>query len=242
MATKKVNAATEETANTAELHENDAQRVEAPEAEGNIPTEEKTQETAKFEQIDEGEALTLDSIEDLTLPGDMELDSEQPRQRWRITDDGCADWALKKIKAEKDELERLTALADKEIARLKEQVEKAQRRYEQNTKFLTSMLAEFFKLVPHKKTKTGTESYRLLNGQLVMKPATVKIQPDDEKLVEWLRDAGHEDLIKVTTSPKWAELKKQITLVGSVAMIEATGEIVEGVSVTDEPAAFSVKF
>ena len=100
MATENTNAVTEETANTAELHETDAQRVEAPEAEGNIPAEEKTQETAKFEQIDEGEALTLDSIEDLTLPGDMELDSEQPRQRWRITDDGCADWALKKIKAE----------------------------------------------------------------------------------------------------------------------------------------------
>ena len=40
----------------------------------------------------------------------------------------------------------------------------------------------------------------------------------------------------------WGELKKQITLVGSVAMIEATGEIVEGVNVTDEPATFSVKF
>jgi hypothetical protein len=193
-------------------------------------------------EMDKPEALTLDSIEDLTLPGDMDPDEEQQSQRWSITDDGCADWALKKIKLEKDELDRITALAEQEIARLKEQVEKAQRRYEQNTAFLTSMLAEFFETVPHKKTKTGTESYRLLNGQLVKKPAAIKLQPDDEKLVEWLRTSGREDLIKVETKAKWAELKKSIEMVGTVAMIAETGEIVEGVDIVEVPPAFSVKF
>ena len=49
---------------------------------------------------DEAETeLTLDTIEDLTLPGDMDQTEEQQGQRFRITDDGCADWALKKIKA-----------------------------------------------------------------------------------------------------------------------------------------------
>ena len=253
MATKKPATTTEETANATESAQNDAQSVETAEGNASVyPQDENAQKTAKYEQIDEGaneapeepeaEALSIDSIEDLTLPGDMDPGEEHQSQRWRITDDGCADWALKKIKAEKDELDRLTALADQEIARLKEQVEKAKRRYEQNTAFLTSMLAEFFETVPHKKTKTGTESYRLLNGQLVKKPAAVKIQPDDEKLVEWLRAAGHEDLIKVETSAKWGELKKQLSVVGTVAMIAETGEIVEGINVTDEPATFSVKF
>ena len=188
------------------------------------------------------EDLTIDVLDDLTLPGDADPNEVQHGRRWRISDDGCADWALKKIKAEKDELDRITALAEAEVARLKEQVENAQRRYDQNTRFLTSMLADFFETVPHKKTKTGTESYRLLNGQLVKKPAAAKMQPDDEKLVAWLRESGREDLIKVETKAMWGDLKKQISLVGTIAMIEETGEIVEGIDIVEVPPAFSVKF
>ena len=243
MATKKTTAATEEAKEAAQAVQNDAQSVETPE-----PTEEPTQsqnapETAKNEPAEaEAEALTLDSIDDLVLPGDVDPDEEQQSQRWRITDDGCADWALKKIKLEKDERDRIVALAEQEIARLKEQIERADRRYEQNTSFLTSMLSEFFETVPHKKTKTGTESYRLLNGQLVKKPAAVKMQPDDEKLVAWLRSVGREDLIKVETKAMWGELKKQIHLVGTIATIEETGELVEGIDIVEVPPAFSVKF
>lgn len=190
----------------------------------------------------EPEVLKLDALDDLTLPGDSDPAAEQNGRRWRITDDGCADWALEKIKAEKDELERLTALAEQKIAELKEKIENAKRRYDQNTAFLTHMLAEYFETVPHKKTKTGTESYQLLSGKLVKKPASFKMQPDDEKLVEWLRSAGREDLIKVETKAAWGDLKKQITIVGEIAMIEETGEIVEGVDVVEAPAEFSVKF
>lgn len=215
-----------------------------------LAAKEQTEPTPETEPQDpaaepaepEGEALSIDSIDELTLPGDMDPDEEQQNQRWRIADDGCADWALKKIKLEKDERDRIVALAEQEIARLKDQIERADRRYDQNTSFLTSMLAEFFETVPHKKTKTGTESYRLLNGQLVKKPATIKLQPDDEKLVTWLRAAGREDLIKVETKAMWGELKKQIEMVGTVAMMPDTGEIIEGIDVVEVPPAFSAKF
>ena len=252
MATKKTKATAEETKKPAESAENCAQCAGTSEGEQQeYPQEENGEKTAKNEpteatasetETDKPETLTLDSIDALTLPGDMDPDEEQQSQRWRIADDGCADWALKKIKLEKDELDRITALAEQEIARLKEQVEKAQRRYEQNTSFLTSMLAEYFDTVPHKKTKTGTESYRLLNGQLVKKPAAVKMQPDDEKLVAWLRATGREDLVKVETKAMWGELKKQIEMVGTVAMIPDTGEIIEGIDFVEVPPAFSVKF
>lgn len=243
MATKKKAAPAEEVQNTQEGAQNDAQRVEVPQ-----PIEEPTQTTNAPESAKNASeeasapALTLDMIDELTLPGDVDPDEEQAPQRWSITDDGCADWALKKIKTEKDELERITALAEQEIARLKEQVEKAQRRYEQNTAFLTSMLEQFFDTVEHKKTKTGTESYRLLHGQLVRKPGGFKPEPDHEKLVAWLRQNGYESLVKVEESARWGDLKKQITFTGTIATITETGEIVEGVNVTETAPAFSVKF
>ena len=242
MAAKKKAAPAEEVQNTQEGVQNDAPRVETPEPIEEPTPNEIAPETA---ENDAGEApatpLTLEELEVLTLPGDADPDEQAP-QRWSITDDGCADWALKKIKTEKDELDRITALAEQEIARLKEQVEKAQRRYEQNTAFLTSMLEQFFDTVEHKKTKTGTESYRLLHGQLVRKPGGFKPEPDHEKLVAWLRQNGYENLVKVEESARWGDLKKQITFTGTIATITETGEIVEGVNVTETAPAFSVKF
>ena len=242
MATKKKAAPAEEVQNTQEGAQNDAQRVEVPQPIEDPPRQQTRQKTPKNASEEaSAPALTLDMIDELTLPGDVD-DEEQAPQRWSITDDGCADWALKKIKTEKDELERITALAEQEIARLKEQVEKAQRRYEQNTAFLTSMLEQFFDTVEHKKTKTGTESYRLLHGQLVRKPGGFKPEPDHEKLVAWLRQNGYESLVKVEESARWGDLKKQITFTGTIATITETGEIVEGVNVTETAPAFSVKF
>ena len=237
----------ETTQDAAQFNENEANDAEASLGDVFHNGTKKCEKTAKEQQTEEpyemeSESLTVDVLDDLTLPGDMDANDEQHSRRWKITDDGCADWALEKIKAEKDELDRLTALAEQKIAELKEKVETAKRRYEQNTTFLTNMLERYFDTVEHKRTKTGTESYRLLNGQLVRKPSTAKMQPDDEKLVAWLRDNGRDDLIKVETKAAWGELKKQITIVGEIAMIEETGEIVEGINIVDVPAAFSVKF
>lgn len=94
-----------------------AQSVETAEGGQEYPTEEAPRKTAKTEPTEgqtdaaaeteaqdptveppepEGEALSLDSIDDLVLPGDVDPGEEQQSQRWRITDDGCADWAPKK--------------------------------------------------------------------------------------------------------------------------------------------------
>lgn len=241
MATKKKAAPAEEVQKAQEGAQNDAQHVESPE-----PTEEPTatqNATETAENVQDGGAtpLTLDTIDDLTLPGDSDETDDQP-QRWSITDDGCADWALKKIKTEQDEHDRVVALADQEIARLLELKAKADRRLQQNTAFLTSMLEQFFGTVEHKKAKTGTETYRLLHGQLVRKPAGFKPAPDHEKLVPWLRANGYEGLVKVKEEAAWGELKKKLTFTGTIATIEDTGELVEGINIEEVPPAFSVKF
>lgn len=72
---------------------------EAPRKTANTePTEGQTDAAAETEAQDpaaestepEGEALSLDSIDDLVLPGDVDPGEEQQSQRWRITDDALA--------------------------------------------------------------------------------------------------------------------------------------------------------
>lgn len=184
------------------------------------------------------EELPAASLEELEQ---FDLGAIQPEERppFRITDDRCADWAVRKIAEERAEYSRLKALADDQIASITEKVEAAKRRMENGTAYLTSCLADFFRTVPHKATKT-TEKYRLLSGTLTLKKGGVKTVQDDEKLVAWLKANGYGDLVKVEESAKWGELKKRLSFTGEIAAIADTGEIVEGVTAYTAPDTFSV--
>ena len=180
-------------------------------------------------------AATLDELEQV----DLGTVAEGERAPFRITDDRCADWAIRKIADERSEYDRLKALADEQIAAINEKVAAARKRMENGTSYLTSCLADFFATVPHKETKT-TEKYRLLSGTLTLKKGGTKATPDDAKLVPWLKANGFSDYVKTEESAKWGELKKGLTFVGSVATITETGEIVEGITVTEQPDIFKV--
>lgn len=184
------------------------------------------------------EELPAASVEELEQ-FDLGAIVQEERPPFRITDDRCADWAVRKIAEERAEYERLKALADEQVAAIAEKVDAAKRRFESGTAFLTSCLSDFFRTVPHKTTKT-TEKYRLLSGTLVLKKGGTKSTTNDEKLVPWLRANGYEDLVKVEETAKWGELKKKLTFAGAVATITETGEIVDGVTAFEAPDTFTV--
>lgn len=155
-------------------------------------------------------AATLDELEQV----DLGTVAEGERAPFRITDDRCADWAIRKIADER-------------------------KRMENGTSYLTSCLADFFATVPHKETKT-TEKYRLLSGTLTFKKGTTKTKLDETKLVPWLKANGYGELVKVEESTRWADLKKLLSYTGDIATLTETGEIVEGVTVYETPGIFTV--
>ena len=180
-------------------------------------------------------AATLDELEQV----DLGTVAEGERAPFRITDDRCADWAIRKIADERGEYDRLKALADEQIAAINEKVAAARKRMENGTSYLTSCLADFFATVPHKETKT-TEKYRLLSGTLTFKKGTTKTKLDETKLVPWLKANGYGELVKVEESTRWADLKKLLSYTGDIATLTETGEIVEGVTVYETPGIFTV--
>ena len=202
-----------------------------PEAKAPVTTEQQP------DHVEELAPITLEELEDLTLPGDAPEAPERPP--FRIADDGCADWAVRKIAEEKREYDRIRELGEQQIAAIQEKVDRAKRRFEQNTSFLTGHLASYFRTVPHKTTKT-TEKYRLLSGTLTLKLGQPKPVPDEEKLVAWLKANGYNDMIKTEEKPTWGEFKKKLTFTGTVATVAETGEIVDGVTVIEQPDTFKV--
>ena len=185
-------------------------------------------------------AVTLDELEgmDDALWAQDEAE-DAPRPAWRITDDGCADWACRKIAEEQAELDRIRELADAQIQKIEEKVAAAERRFQNGTRFLTGKLAEYFETVPHKTTKTKA-SYRLLSGTLTRKFGGATMEKDDSKLVEFLKASGNLEFIKTEEKPKWGEYKKRLEIMGGSVVDTETGEIVEGVKAIEKPDTFSV--
>lgn len=199
-----------------------------------------TTEATQQEEPQELPAATLDELEGMDMAAFYQSDEQAgPRPAWAIRDDGCADWAVRKIAEEKAELDRLTELADSQIAAIQEKVEAAKRRYENGTRFLTGKLAEYFETVPHRATKTK-ESYRLLSGTLTKKLGSTQMKQDDDKLLEYLKASGNEDMIQTTEKPRWGEFKKRLEVIGGQIVDTTTGELVEGVQLIEKPDTFTV--
>ena len=155
---------------------------------------------------------------------DVFEDDGQEQTGWVITDDGGAEYALKKI-----------VEAENEMAAWKdyyaEQYAKIEARCNQTIEFMKSKLADYFEQVPRRATKTGIEKYKLPSGELVLKPAGIEYQRDEDAMLEWCK-AQHPEFVRVSEKASWSDVK---------AYIKETGEIPDGVLPVEKPAAFEVK-
>lgn len=114
---KAIKKAQEIAAETAEKTTEDTTPSTAP---AGMTTEEvgdALKEAAAAMAAPEPPAVTLDELEGMDMNTFNQEETEgAPRPAWRITDDGCADWAVRKIAEEKAELDRIKALAESQIA------------------------------------------------------------------------------------------------------------------------------
>lgn len=163
-------------------------------------------------------------------------------QRFAIDSDAKAEWAIRKIAEEEAECDRLTACCQIEIDRYKERQDAYVKRLECRTANLKALLQEYFSTVPVKETKTQ-QKYELPSGSLVMKKASSDFKADSDKLRSWLTRSGMPDYLKVEVSPKWAMVKKQLSVAenGDIIFGE-TGEIVPAdcVTIEEKPSKFEV--
>ena len=145
-------------------------------------------------------------------------------ERFEVKDDLTAKWAADKIREKKAELTQLKRWYETQYAA-------AEARTTSEIGYLEGLLFAYFQQVPRRKTKTGIEKYQFPGGELVLTPAKVTYKHDDAALTAWL-DQPRPDLIKVTKSPMWSEVKKTIL---------ETGELPDGVTPEETAEKFEVK-
>lgn len=160
----------------------------------------------------------------------MSLTASEP---FRVTDDKSAEWCIRKIREARAEKQRWAEY-------YREQQRKIDQEADGTIGYFEALLADYFDMVPHKRTKTQ-ESYQLPGGKLVRKQQAPEYQRDEAALLPWLKENAPA-LVKVTEAADWAALKNQLVIApdGETVATE-DGEIVPGVKAIQRPEVFRVE-
>ena len=166
----------------------------------------------------------------------------ETKEAWVVDNDEKAEWAIKMIRKEAEEHDRLMALAAAEQERLNKRIAEIDKAYEDGTAWLKHQLSQYFETVPHKSTKT-MEKYALLSGTLVRKKGGIEYKRDDAALLNWLAGSKLDQYIKVKQDVDWKELKARTSVTeDGMVIFDDTGEIIDGVTAAQKPDTFDIAF
>ena len=160
------------------------------------------------------------------------MDYEQEREPFTVTDDGKAEWCLKKI-----------AEADAYLSVMKEwykrQIEAAEASHDSDVAYFTGLLRAYFDTVPARDTKT-MKKYKLPSGDLVITKAKQDYACEDPSaLLKWC-ETNDPYMVRIKKEPAWADIKKRLTRTDAGIIDTETGLKVDGVVTLDKPEEFKV--
>jgi len=155
-----------------------------------------------------------------------------------VDSDLKAEWALRKIVEESEELNRIETLCNSMIETYKMKIQEATKTFESKTMYFKNQLEDYFLTVKAKETKTQ-KTYKLGTGTLKMKLGGDDFVKDEEKLLEWAKKNAQK-FVKKSESVEWGELKKELKFVDGKG-ITADGEIVDGLIVKKKQDKFEIE-
>jgi uncharacterized protein (DUF3084 family) len=161
------------------------------------------------------------------------------QEGWKIKSDDEANWALRKIKQNRDQLTAKKELVAREKERLDRWLESETESLERSINFFETALFGYYKDAVAKGLLGNKKSLKLPYGTLQMRKKQAKLERDDNKLIEIARPLG---LIKVKESLDWAEFKKRLIIDGYKVIDKESGEVLDAIQVIEpECDEFSVK-
>lgn len=168
----------------------------------------------------------------------LDAEDEQARQ-FRITDEGMADWAIRKIAKARQEFDEAGKVADAQIARISDWLARKKRDLERTEEFFGGLLRAYY-LPQHEADPKRKKTFKLPNGQVQFRAQQPEYKRDDEQLLKWLKANGRESYIVTKESPAWGELKKIFKQHGEHMIDPESGEVVDGILVVERPVAIRI--
>lgn len=172
------------------------------------------------------EKYDFDELQDVLF----EMPEKEQKERFKVDSLQSADWCLRKIRSGDKKKKEIREFAEAEIERITAWMDKEIARIEEGQAFFESLLAEYLyeqrKIDPKFRISTP-------NGTVSTRKQQPKWEYDDAKLLEFLKQNGKREFIRVKEEVNKAELKKNLKVINGQAITE-DGEIIEGITVTEQ--------
>ena len=156
------------------------------------------------------------------------------------------DNLVQEIKEIDYSIEELTQIYAAQQEALKDNYESKRLPLTDKRSFLLGQLVALFSEVPATSDTKTQKKVSLLNGDVVIKKASSKLDYDKAKLLEWAKANGMNELIstKEVEDFKWSEYKARLVVTECGIVDTETGELVEveGLTVQEVPEEVQVKY
>ena len=189
--------------------------------------------------IDALKEMEIEEIEALQC-WDAEDGEEEPKERFKVDSLDSANWCLRKLSALAAKSAEVNALANNEMARIREWQEGELKKFDRNRAFLSSLLEAYHREVYTQDPKAKTISTPYGKMQIRKSPPKWNYDMDTDSLLNWLK-ANRPDLVRVIEEPNKQLLKKVAKVADGRVIDPDTGAIIEGVTVEEQPERFSVE-
>lgn len=155
---------------------------------------------------------------------------EAKEESFRIKNTIDADWAFKKIRAKKEEFEEKKNYILSCMARYEEYLADVTEDYERSVEHLEFLLTDYAKREAEKNPKFKLKT---AEGSVVCRHSK-KWNYDDEKVIAYLKNNDLSEFVRIKEEVNKSELKKAMQVTDGLVSVPATGEIIDGITVTEE--------
>ena len=180
--------------------------------------------------------MSMAELENVLLEAFEEPQQSEERERFRLTDENMANWAIRKIAKARREFAEAEQQAERETERINAWLDGKRKAKERDEEFFTGLLTAYY--LPQHLDDPERKTFKLPAGAFQVRQQQPEFQRDDVELVKWLESHVMPDYLEVVKKPKWGELKKLIETKGGVATV--AGEVVGGIMVVPRGLKFTV--
>lgn len=170
-------------------------------------------------------------------------EQQEQKENFIVDSDEKAEWAIKKIKEEIEERDRLIDVCMSMINEYKDKMSDINERCDKDTSFLRSQLQQYMESVKTKKLK-ASEVYTLPSGKLRKKFLPPVVKTNEEELSIWLRENQKQQFIKKSVKEQimWSDLKKTLHIDADKGIaVDSDGVVVAGLTITQQDPTFNIE-
>ncbi len=174
--------------------------------------------------------MSMAELENVLLEAFEEPQQSEERERFRLTDENMANWALRKVAKARAEYEEAAKVAEAEVKRIDDWLNSRKRDLERTEEFFGGLLTGYY--LPQHMENPRQKTFKLPAGQVQIRAQQPDYVRDEAKLIAWLKGNDMAGYVEIVEKVRWGDLKKQLKQLGD-KMLSPDGEVVDGILVVD---------